>query len=441
MGHSSMRLRLPTSSRRKDSSSLQFRVRVPADVLSSAKGTILSIALPEVVDDGAIKICVKIGSHIKFSLRTASKSSAKIRHISALHQVLFYFETLKSARELGAIEHIESTFGKEAFPRSIQTVKKPESKILLTIDPVVQTTLTMLFDLWTAETKPSFNTVKYWRSVVRQLTIFLGHENAADIQIEDLVRWKTAMIAAKNVSNRTINDMHLCAIRRLYSFANQNNILAFNPAKDIKAFTKYDSERKMIGYSTDEVFQILNAARTNPNDFERWLTWVIALSGARAGEITQLGSNQITREKGIDVIVIRPSDDGGSVKNSNSCRTVPLHPALIRDGFLDFVSKRIGEPLFYKFRVNGRDQAHPSQRIVARHSSWVRTLGLDHSVKSPNHAFRHWFKSVAVSSGVADSIADAIQGHAPAGEAGRYRHFDIKDLYEAISKIPSLPFP
>ena len=70
---------------------------------------------------------------------------------------------------------------------------------------------------------------------------------------------------------------------------------------------------------------------------------------------------------------------------------------------------------------------------------WIRAQGFNDTRKSPNHAFRHWFKSACMKVGIQDSIADAIQGHkGTRGEADRYRHADLRTMADAISclKVP-----
>jgi integrase len=70
----------------------------------------------------------------------------------------------------------------------------------------------------------------------------------------------------------------------------------------------------------------------------------------------------------------------------------------------------------------------------------VRSQGFTDKRIAPNHAFRHWFKSACLRTGIADSLADAIQGHTGnRGEADRYRHADVRTMAEAIArlKVPS----
>ena len=57
-------------------------------------------------------------------------------------------------------------------------------------------------------------------------------------------------------------------------------------------------------------------------DAKRWLPWLCAYSGARAGEIAQLRSQDVVQRDGIWTLTLTP--EAGTIKN-RKLRTVPLH--------------------------------------------------------------------------------------------------------------------
>jgi integrase len=84
----------PTS--RSSSSFLQFRKRVPTDLLAVAKGQNLVIALPaEVPGEPDLTVPVKVGREVTFSLRTKSPALAKQRNAIAVAQLERHFEALR----------------------------------------------------------------------------------------------------------------------------------------------------------------------------------------------------------------------------------------------------------------------------------------------------------------------------------------------------------
>ena len=197
----------------------------------------------------------------------------------------------------------------------------------------------------------------------------------------------------------------------------------------------------MLPYSDTRSSRLLTLAdeRRRPAD-RRWLPWLLALTGARVGELAQLWGNRITEVDGIPVMKISPAEDGGSLKNAMSERSVPIHPALIDRGFLVFVRAKAMAlcSTGVLARVGRNPPAGGTPPKVSR-TTWrlgSERTGFADPAKAPNHAFRHWFKTACQKAGVLDSVADALQGQSGGrGEADRYRHFDAPTLYKAIKRV------
>jgi integrase len=318
-----------------------------------------------------------------------------------------------------------------------------------------------LFERWRAERKPSASTVTTWAGYVRTLRKHIGHDDPRKVTKADLVAWKDALIASGN-SPKGIRDGQLAAAKALFTYAVENDWLPANPVHGIKLRVKGKAGSRMLPYTDDEVSRLLALADKATKPDRHWLPWLAALSGARIGEVAQLWGSSIVRVDGIDTIQIAAAADGGSLKNEVSERRVPIHPALIERGFLDFARSRGSGPLFY-----GRRQAHKGAGLsrkaapggktaanaaltdrssgrrhaskgVANHlASWIRDNGFNDPRKAPNHALRHWFKNACRRASVLDSVADDIQGHSgQRGEADRYRHADLTVMYDAIQRIP-----
>ncbi|MFZ3324836.1 MAG: hypothetical protein WA231_02620 [Methylocella sp.] len=81
---------------------------------------------------------------------------------------------------------------------------------------------------------------------------------------------------------------------------------------------------------------ILAAARREADPVNRWVPLLSAYSGVRVSEICQLRVEDVTQLSGIWCMKIAP--EAGSLKTAGSERVVPLHPAVIEAGFLQFVA-------------------------------------------------------------------------------------------------------
>lgn len=82
-----------------------------------------------------------------------------------------------------------------------------------------------------AELAPS--TVKRWSPVVDRLIAHLGHDDAATIARADIVAWKDALLDA-GMSNVTVRDVYVAAVKAMLQFAVDQGRLTQNPAKEVK---------------------------------------------------------------------------------------------------------------------------------------------------------------------------------------------------------------
>ena len=296
-------------------------------------------------------------------------------------------------------------------------------------------TLTELFERWKSEVKPAISTTLVWKIVINALTSYLGHENVKQITDADVIGWKDYLVT-KGLKASTINNSYLVGLRTIFNFGVNNKLITHNPAEKVKVAYRKNSEQRQLPYSDDEVARLLWLAKQQVNPMRRWLPWLAALSGARIGELAQLWGSAIKIENGVHFMQIRAAPDGGSLKTLNSERQVPLHPALIKDGFLNFVKTKGEGPLFYQRGSGDPNKRHASKGVSNHVAAWIREQGFRDPRKAPNHALRHWWKSTAARIGMQDSLADAIQGHAGRSVASIYRHFDLKKLAEGVASIP-----
>lgn len=86
------------------------------------------------------------------------------------------------------------------------------------------------------------------------------------------------------------------------------------------AALKADAPRRP--YTDEEAGKLLRAARDR-TDALRWLTWLIAYTGARINELAQLRKEDVKTRTGIPFIGITSSDENGQeIKTSSSRRDV-----------------------------------------------------------------------------------------------------------------------
>ena len=286
---------------------------------------------------------------------------------------------------------------------------------------------------WAKEKKPQPRTVYEWTKAFELFEKFVGHDDAARVSTGEIIRWKDAMVAS-GLHTRTIQNTRLSPVRAVFQWALQNERLSTNPAAQITIQTKQVASERKRSFTDDEAKTILAAAVAQKDPVRRWVPWLGAYTGARISELCQLRVEDILEVE--DIWCIKFDPDAGSLKNASSERIIPIHPALIENGFLIFVSKFKSGPIFPdlpqdKFGKRGNN----GTKSVGR---WVRSLGLTDERLSPSHSWRHRIKTLGRRFGVAKDHLDAITGHGRASEGDKYGEFPMEALYRELLKIPTL---
>ena len=268
----------------------------------------------------------------------------------------------------------------------------------------------------------------------------------AAITEDTLFAFLEHLAASGTVQPKSIGRVDLVAIKSVYKWAKRHKKLPSNPAAELfyEVPTAQEVEDDKRGFYDVEANAILRASVERPSGrlswshaaARRWVPWLLAYTGARVNEITQLRDVDVKETDGVWCVEIHPR--AGPVKGKKK-RLIPVHPHLIEQGFLDFAKGRAGKVrIFYdgprKTAVG--EESSPAMEIGKRLATWVRSLGVDAEDVDPNHGWRHRFKSRAIAAGIEERIVDQIQGHAPVSVGRRYGFFEPKLLFPLISMLP-----
>jgi integrase len=170
-------------------------------------------------------------------------------------------------------------------------------------------------------------------------------------------------------------------------------------------------------------------------DARYWLPLLGLYHGNRLEEFAQLRRSDLGQDGGIWFLRITDEGEGLQLKNEQSRRDVPLHPAIIALGFLDYAKGLTGERMFPDLQPGGPDNKlgyyFTKWFSAYRGSIGLRRKGLDY------HSFRHGVTTKLYASGVGDAVVDLLTGHDAASESrGRYlKALPLGVLAEAIGKV------
>ncbi len=176
-----------------------------------------------------------------------------------------------------------------------------------------------------------------------------------------------------------------------------------------------------------------------------WLPLLALFTGARQAELAGLRASnvQVAANSSLQYIFIVPEAKAGkTLKTRGSERAVPVHPQLVKLGFLKFVEirRKEGEKAWLFPEVApDRKGALPSW------SKWfgryLRTIGVNDTAKV-FHSFRHGFKDAARAAKISQEVHDALTGHsntstvsAGYGAKNMIQRFGAKVLSDAVKKI------
>lgn len=162
----------------------------------------------------------------------------------------------------------------------------------------------------------------------------------------------------------------------------------------------------------------------------RWYPWLVAYSGARIAELTNLHRDNIRTEGGITFMRLR-------VTKTGEPRSVPIYAHLIEQGFMAFVSASGPAPLFYDPSPHRQGSKTPPDELQGHKlRKWVReTVKLDHGI-DPNHGWRHTWKTRALGAGIEERLRDAITGHRVASVGRRYETPTLTMLADTMGRFP-----
>lgn len=313
--------------------------------------------------------------------------------------------------------------------------------------PVASVSLTSLFEGYVAERKPADATVKAWRRQVRLFEQFVGNEDATQISFSDVLAWKDSLLHTRNAkgvlrSAKTVSHTYLSALRTVLQFGCDNNKINDNPAAKVRIRIPKNIILRDRGLTDDEAAKILRATFAEaPQGLSkeralarRWVPWLCAYTGARVNEITQLRAGDIYQIR--EIWMVRLTPEAGSIKGGEA-REFALHLDLVDQGFPAALVGRHG-PIFYDpTRYKGGSNGNPQYKKVGEYlARWVREIGVTDTNVSPNHGWRHRFKTQARNVGMDPEVRDFIQGHLPRTEGERYGDTSPEVTLREISKLP-----
>ena len=256
---------------------------------------------------------------------------------------------------------------------------------------------------------------------------------------------------------KTINN-YLNNLASLFNWGVTSEKVTRNPAKGLSVFDPVPDNKKRKTFKTEALAALFNAPlyrgcmdddagynREGPIRPRRGRFWVPLLSlfhGIRLGEACQLHVADVTEEDGVPVLILsddNPDDmdetDRKRIKTKAGNRFVPLHPEVIRIGFLEWVAE---------VRKTGRVRLFPEQKrgesgYFDAFSKWFSRLLKQVGVKEKGlsfHSTRHTYRDALRRARAPRDVAIALGGWSGQGTDDDYGDgLSAKDLSEYVGLV------
>lgn len=260
----------------------------------------------------------------------------------------------------------------------------------------------------------------------------------------------------RRLSPKTLRNNHI-QIMALFNLAVDFKMMPENPAKNRRLGRTFESNAVSAPrpqFTIEELNRLfrsplhMNCAKGQERGGRFWVPLLSLFHGFRCNEACQLYTEDVKTIEGITFIAVREEREDGSkcdkkLKTKQSKREVPLHPELIRLGFMDFVQERRRDgasPRLFPELTPGH-KGYFSDSFSKWFARFVE-VNLGSGCRATMHSFRHQFRDATrVARLPAETVARLAGWEDGEGPASRQmNHYGrgagyLRTLAEDLAKI------
>ena len=250
----------------------------------------------------------------------------------------------------------------------------------------------------------------------------------------------------QRVSASTVNK-HVSFLQGMFKHAVNLEYIPVNPASDMKVTDKSDARKKVDEFSKGDLEAIYSSPYLGKHyPYQFWLPILGLYTGARREELCSLYADDIKQEDGVWYLDINLDKPDKRIK-TYQIRKVPLHPAVLGLGFLDYVKGfKPGERIWPELNNNNSDEKYGHYFGRYFNENLLGRLGIkptkeQRDAGTPNktfHSYRHTLITFGIRTGLDVQKVKGLVGHKEKGVTfGTYfKGFTVKQIYdEVISQI------
>lgn len=219
---------------------------------------------------------------------------------------------------------------------------------------------------------------------------------------EDLIAVRASLLESREPS--TVNNL-LATLSTVLKWAEANDLIKKAYTAKLKLTKNTTSKRE--GFTESRVAKAMSHANGLPaTSWQRWGLSLLAITGARVGEIAQLTKADIKQVDGCWCIDINEDGPGKSLKNRYSTRLVPLTDGALGFNLTAFLEAVKAGALPSDNGINAMNASRGLGALLKE------ALGEDREQNQTLHSLRHSMASRLQSKGTPVIYTQAILGHA-----------------------------
>lgn len=239
----------------------------------------------------------------------------------------------------------------------------------------------------------------------------------------------------------TVNK-YMRRINGLFNWALNHEHIVRNPAHSLQLSRRRQAHEERSAFSQDDLAAMWKALATVPakHPWRYWTPLVALFSGMRQNEIGQLMLKDVVQRDGVPCFDVNAEGQDKKLKSLSARRLIPIHPALVELGFLDYVAvvNRMKAAQLWPDLEYRRDGY--GQEVSRWFATWKKTWlpAPASSLKKDFHSFRHTFANGLKQADVEDVKLYQLMGHSIEKNLslGRYgKPFEPKALLAAVQKL------
>ena len=320
----------------------------------------------------------------------------------------------------------------EAANQAIQTILQSLGSAHLGTQAPIKPSgraLSIAIDEYLSSTPVSSGTLRAYETKLNYLKRYFGEDrDVLSINQVDFVEFSKQ--APKDIPNPSTSNQY---IKVSCSFLKWVRIRAGEQPLTTSTLTQkrtMASSEDRDPFSTEDLRKLFkNAIRykeTCPAKY--WATLIIAFTGARLEEISQINVTQDLKQTSDGIwyfdVNQHPDEDGlkrKSLKKLSSARTIAIHSFLVKNGFIDFLMLQVKKGYTRPFEsvwkphsdlgMGGLKWNHKISKWGSKELAMLKkSFGLGEQKFTYFHSHRHTLNTLLATKGVSEEIRSAILG-------------------------------